>query len=89
MTRKVLFATPPLQLVAGTMKISDNDGSNNADDIKIPEKPTNANAIEEDPDMIDELPPMDGLSKDDRISLLIMELKGRNLKLIQSLLKQK
>ena len=42
---------------------------------KIPEKPTNANAMEEDPVRVDELPPMDGLSKDERISLLIMELK--------------
>ena len=70
-TRKISFATQPLQPVPNPITVQENAGFNKADDNKFLEEQTDADTMDEDPVEIDE----DGLSEDDRISMLTMELK--------------
>ena len=79
-TRKILFAAQPLQPVPAPMTVQENAGLNKADDNKFPEEQTDADTMDEDPGEIDEIPAMGGLSKDDRISMLTMELKRAEAK---------
>ena len=81
--RKVSFATPSQQHKDGTKRVTGIEEPNNVNDNNVTEKPnnvynmetSNADIIEDDPVRVDELPPMDGISKDERINLLIIELK--------------